>query len=451
LLQLDPHATIVLTKCLHGDSMKERLTAGKVATYKHEGDKSQSFDWDTEVSGFGVRATKISLRNPNGSKAYIFQGRFNRRPLRLTIGDVNVWSLGDARAEARVFQTQIDQGKDPREIKALTIAADVAVKKARIFAQKDVELKGVMTLKALCIAYCHGLKVKGKLKSATDSLSAFNCHVFTSEFAECPAKEISSKAISQIIRKVFESGKERTAGITRNYLSAAYNAAIKAPYDPQASEALILFGITSNPTTIIPRIPVKRGKRHLSTQELRAYLLALSDSSVDVLLKVHLISGTQRIAQLARIKESEYKSAIGSMELLDCKGRRLQPREHIVPLASRGIAIVESMPKGRDRFFSSNARDAGKRVSEISKAMGQEPFDIGDLRRTCETMLAEMGFSKDLRGQLLSHGIHGVQDDHYDKYEYLKEKRNILTAWESKLEEIMHGELSCINEIAFGA
>ena len=149
------------------------------------------------------------------------------------------------------------------------------------------------------------------------------------------------------------------------------------------------------------------------------------------------MSGTQRIAQLARITEHDYKSEIGAMELLDPKGRREEPREHLVPLAPKGLALVQAMPKGTKQYFYSNAREAGKRVSEISKSMGENSFDMRDLRRTCETMLAQMGVSKDLRGQLLSHGIHGVQDQVYDKYEYLPEKRHILTLWESKLDTIL--------------
>lgn len=430
---MDTHPTVTKPS-------KTRLTAGKVSTRTHEGHASQSFLWDTEVLGFALRFTKPSKRNPNGGKTYVFQGRFNGQTPRITIGDANVWTLEDARAKARSFQIEIDNGNDPREVKAQSIASDVAIKKARAHAKKEQELEGDLTLRALCKTYCDGLHAKGKRKSATDSLSAFNCHVFTTAFADLPAKKITSKDISQIIRKVFESGKKRTAGILRNYLSATYNAAIKAPYDAQAPSAFLPFGITVNPVIVIPSIPVNKGERHLSVAELRAYLLALTDSPVDLLLKVHLYSGTQRIAQLARIKESDYKPAIGSIELLDAKGKRVKPREHLVPLAPKGMAIIESMRKGRNKFFYSNAREAGKRVSEISKTMGLESFDIGDLRRTCETMLAEMGVSKTLRGRLLSHGIHGVQDEHYDKYQYLKEKFNTLTAWESKLDEIIAKE-----------
>jgi len=55
-------------------------------------------------------------------------------------------------------------------------------------------------------------------------------------------------------------------------------------------------------------------------------------------------------------------------------------------------------------------------------------FTLGDLRRTVETRLAADGVSESVRGQLQSHGLGGVQARHYDRYEYLKEKREALEA-----------------------
>ncbi len=62
--------------------------------------------------------------------------------------------------------------------------------------------------------------------------------------------------------------------------------------------------------------------------------------------------------------------------------------------------------------------------------MGGEPFDLRDLRRTAETHLAKIGVAQDIRAQLLSHGISGVQARHYDQHGYEKEKRATLERWE---------------------
>ena len=40
-----------------------------------------------------------------------------------------------------------------------------------------------------------------------------------------------------------------------------------------------------------------------------------------------------------------------------------------------------------------------------------------------------MGISKDLSAQIQSHGLGGVQDRHYDRHEYMDEKRRVLKAW----------------------
>ena len=412
--------------------MRLRLTTGKVANYKNDGKSSQSFLWDSDVSGFGIRAT-------SGKTAYIYQGRFNGSPLRITIGDTTVWTIEDARAKARSYQAQIDVGRDPREIKKQNIAKDMATKEARALAAKEKALLGQLTLRALCQAYCDDLRSKGKIKSANDTLSAFRVHVFNSQYADVPAKAVTSKDISQIIRKVFAAGKERTAGILRNYLVAAYNTARKAPFDPKASAALIPFDITTNPAQVIATIPVKRGDRYLNEKELKRYLKALTNTPVDQLLRMQLFTGGQRISQLARAKPTDYQAPTGTLRLLDPKGRRNTAREHFIPLASKGQALIKRMTKGDEQLFASNEREAGARASQIAKEMGGEGFDLGDIRRTCETMLAGLGVSKEIRAQLLSHGIGGVQDAHYDRHGYIEEKRKALKLWETKLGEIEKG------------
>lgn len=54
------------------------------------------------------------------------------------------------------------------------------------------------------------------------------------------------------------------------------------------------------------------------------------------------------------------------------------------------------------------------------------PFTMGDLRRTVETRLAEAGVSLEVRAQLQSHGLGGVQSRHYDRADYLVQKRGAL-------------------------
>jgi hypothetical protein len=84
-------------------------------------------------------------------------------------------------------------------------------------------------------------------------------------------------------------------------------------------------------------------------------------------------------------------------------------------------------------------------VSEVSDAMvaaneSREPFQLRDLRRTLETLLASLGVSRDVRGQVQSHGLGGVQNRHYDRHEYLAEKRATLALLEAQLARLRTAE-----------
>lgn len=85
---------------------KVRLTPERIRALQ-PGER-QSFLWDTEAPGLGVRVT------PGGAKAFIFQAKLSGATVRLTIGDVSAWTLDSARREARRLRMLIDQGIDPR-------------------------------------------------------------------------------------------------------------------------------------------------------------------------------------------------------------------------------------------------------------------------------------------------------------------------------------------------
>ena len=124
------------------NSTKTNLTIGKVSSYQYQGKGSQSFLWDSKVSGLGVRVTKPSKLNPVGDKKYVFQSRLkNKESIRLLIGNPNAVTLEDARAKAILYQNQINDGRDPREIISQAIASDMASKQARAKAKQEKELQ----------------------------------------------------------------------------------------------------------------------------------------------------------------------------------------------------------------------------------------------------------------------------------------------------------------------
>uniref|UniRef100_A0ABX1PS53 DUF4102 domain-containing protein n=2 Tax=Aromatoleum anaerobium TaxID=182180 RepID=A0ABX1PS53_9RHOO len=415
---------------------------------------------------------RLTMRaRPSGTKSFIFKATLNYKAIRITIGSADAWTIEAARDEARKFQRWIDDGLDPRdvlrELEEARAADEAAAKVAQETAKRAADERSRYTLRALCDAYTGHLERIGKGKSAAATRSAFKCHVFTHEaIAAAPAREVTSHQIAAMVRKVREAGKERAAGILRSYLSAAFNAAKRAPFDSAMPADLIAFNVEHNPVDNIPAIAVQAGNRTLSADELRGYIKALGDELPGQALRLALLAGGQRMAQLLRAKVSDYDADTATLRLWDGKGKRQSAREHLLPLAPKAAALAAGLVARAKEREQKRAKDAGKepgdvggmwlfsthgkvamtfttpgkRAAEISAGMKCEPFDLRDIRRTCETLLAGMGISRDTRAQLLSHGISGVQAAHYDRHAYTDEKRAALVAWEARLDAIEKGE-----------
>ena len=60
-----------------------------------------------------------------------------------------------------------------------------------------------------------------------------------------------------------------------------------------------------------------------------------------------------------------------------------------------------------------------------------------DLRRTVETRLAGLGIAREIRDRVLSHISGGVGPKHYDRHDYLAEKRAALTRWNDALAAVL--------------
>ncbi len=87
-----------------------RLTAGRIANFACSPTKSQAFLWDTEAPALALRVT------PTGRKTFVFEGRLNGATIRINIGTLADWPIGEARAKAQGLKMLVDSGTDPREL-----------------------------------------------------------------------------------------------------------------------------------------------------------------------------------------------------------------------------------------------------------------------------------------------------------------------------------------------
>jgi len=134
---------------------------------------------------------------------------------------------------------------------------------------------------------------------------------------------------------------------------------------------------------------------------------ALGDGIIDQSLRLALLAGGQRMAQLLRARVGNWDHGI--LRLWDDKGRRISAREHLLPLGPKGAALVDQLVVRAKEHASEHAQKKGepidpnpslflslrgvrvvattpgKRLVEIAEHLGCPPFNLRDVRRTVET------------------------------------------------------------------
>ncbi|MBN8511192.1 MAG: tyrosine-type recombinase/integrase, partial [Burkholderiales bacterium] len=311
------------------------------------------------------------------------------------------------------------------------------------------------TLADMLAAYVATL---GERPAARDARIMFRLHVADAfpALARQQAATVEPEQARDVLAKLIEAGKGRTAAKLRAYLRAAYATAMRARFDPKTGGAFAAFGVRTNPIEPLPALTEysRALDRALTLPELRAFwrrLEAQPACAARDFVQCLLLLGGQRPAQLLRVTRADVDLTGGTVTLFDPKGRKrsANPRPHVVPIVAEALPLIErrallcagpSAP-----LFSATGKvalrdgTASRLVRMLVAAMAaaaeleQGPFAMRDLRRTAETHLAALGVSKDVRAHLLSHGISGVQAAHYDRHSYLPEKRAALELWARRL------------------
>ncbi|MBB5542455.1 DUF4102 domain-containing protein [Paraburkholderia fungorum] len=432
------------------------LTERTVAAAIQEARKTGEQRWVHESRGRGQGALSLKI-SATGTASWYFRYALDRKnryfPLGLYGDQADRLTLASARircGEAAARRQEITDGDLHSDERARLIGEqerkDQEVR-AKAAAEAEALLKVKFTLKALMDAYIGYLENAGK-SSADDVRRLVTLHVYGAfpDYSSAPARDLTRQQATEIFRKLVEAGKGRTAGKVRAFLHAAYELALGIEGDAAAPSTMEGFEIEFNPIAATRSLTQfnRVGHRHLSTSEFRSFWTRLSemDSAAADAARVGVLAGGQRIAQLLRGTSLDYDLDVDVLTLFDGKGRRRVPRRHDIPLPPTAAAIVRkrigaiSSEADDRRIFGTTVPDTvGDVVAEISAEMvkskeAMAPFGWTDLRRTVETLLIEeLRVSKDLRGQILSHGLGGVQDRHYDRANYIRQMRPVLVQW----------------------
>lgn len=402
--------------------MADKMKLNKTNLDKLEAtDGKRRIVWDSGIQGYGVRVM------PTGVKTLFFQARFKGEVIRVTIGRYagTAPSAEQGRKRAGAINNDIANGIDPRPEKKEAEAA---------------------TFGDMLTGYADLLDAKGK-KSARLVRNQIIADVQKAQpkLWKKRAAEIDLDDCIKVVAKVHDRGKLRQADKIRSYIRSAFTEAIKARGNVNAPAKLRNMNIKMNPARDMVKVEgsSQARDRALSLAEFQAYWTRVKELPEPgrSIMMLHVLTGGQRIQQLCRATLHDIDRDTQTLTLLDYKGRRAEPRRHVIPLLPEASACIERITGAGEYVFSCdggispiNGKYISERVDKIRDAMKAAKelegghFTPGTIRATIETRLAAKPYrvGSDVLAQLLSHGLGGVQARHYQHHNFNDEKLEAL-------------------------
>ncbi|MCY9843802.1 tyrosine-type recombinase/integrase [Vibrio caribbeanicus] len=399
--------------------------------------------WEqNRARGMGSLGVKVS---PNKSKIFYFRYYINGQRKFIALGPFPILSLVDARELAKNYGLQVKSGLDPRE---------EMEKESRAQEKVQREESQVGTLDQLFKAYTAQMKKEGK-RTYQQVYEALVRNVFPLISKDTKAKNATTHDFRNVLAVMIRRGAVTQSNRVRSYLLAAYNYGLFHDNDPANFIDEAKFGITHNPIAAIPKqkYAERVGEHYLSHTEIHQLFHDLDQvfdrfrmgHSMRNLIQLCFYLGGQRPYEIISSRwdaiDWEQKTFLITADLSKNK------KPHLVPLTDTALMILQrqqAQSPASDFIFPHRFENESMRTDSLSQSITRyrdatpliRPFVARDIRRTCKTLMGELGISKELRDRLQNHALNDVSSKHYDRYEYLPEKRRALEAWEKKLNEI---------------
>ncbi len=430
------------TALLHGVVVRKiKFTAGRVEEFACESGKSQSFLWDTASPGLGLRVTA------NGAKSYIFQGKLNGSTIRLTIGDPRTWDIAKAQAEARRLKVLIDNGQDPRKVKADALAAEKAARDAQeaaVVAEQEKRLRESVTLGDVWSEY-----IDDRIATREKGWSSHHIAAHRKIIQEGgqprkrspkptkagPLWSLSKLRLIELTTERIEAWAKEEAKIRPSSARLAWRL-LKAFMNWCASHKTYSSLVNTNPTkSARTRESLGKEKRRhdvLQREMLQSWFDAvrkIGNPVISAYLQVLLLTGARR-EELAALKWAHVNFQWGSIKLSD----KVEDFR-MVPLTPFVAQLLTKLPRRNDYVFSSPTSKSGRiaepRIAhnEAVAAAGLPKLTLHGLRRSFATLSEWIETPKGIAAQIQGHAPQGVREQNY-----IRRPLDLLRVWHVKIE-----------------
>lgn len=420
---------------------KVKFTAGRVESFRCKGGKIPSFLWDSVAPGLGLRAA------PAGGKSFVFQAKLKGQVIRITIGAPETWTIVAAQAEARRLKVIIDNGQDPRQVKADRLAAEQAerdVKAAEAEAAQTEAQRQGLTLGEVWPLYVDARKSKwsaghlqnhmtltaigGEPKRRGKGLTVAGPMAALMPLA---LADLTSERVAAWLKK---EATERPTNAAQSY--RLLRAFIRWAADSPAYRGIVAAEAysASKVREAIPKAQAADGDG-LQREQLPTWFDAVGKIRNPVIagyLQALLLTGARR-EELAGLRWADVDFQWRSMTIKDkVEGTRTIP---LTPYVSH---LMTTLPRRNEFVFSSPSSASGyieePRIAHTKAlaAAGLPHVSLQGLRRSFGTLCEWVEMPSGISAQIMGHKPSALAEKHYRR-----RPLDLLRKWHINIETWM--------------
>lgn len=398
----------------------------------------------TEIPDAGQPGLYLVVQ-PSGSMSWAFRYRHAGRPRKLTIGpfvlgEDATFTLAKAREAAQEASRIVSDGRDPAEVREEEKAQAPELQPVTVDLVGDVLDEFVK----------RHVKKKNRESTQTNTIAFIDKRI-RPEWKDRDTRSISKRDVVKLLDEIADEGAPESAARVRAILSKFFNWAVDRD----------IVDVSPVPKGSTAKQGASR-ERVLTDDETRLVWLACDKVGwpFGPLVKLLLLTA-QRRNEVAHAELKEFTLSGNDQQWVIPEERTKNGKEHVVPLSALVLQVIEALPKVGKKFLLSTTGETP--VSGFSKAKSiidaemlamakkaaaergldpeevmLEPWTFHDLRRTAASGMARLGFPVHVVEAVLNHqsgSIKGVAKI-YNRYQYLDEKREALTAWAEYVQRI---------------
>jgi integrase len=418
---------------------KVNFTAGRIENFKCEAGKKQSFLWDAISPGLALRAT-------TGAKAYVFQAKLGGETIRIKIGSPDTWTIPAAQAEARRLKVIIDNGQDPRQIKADGLAAEHAAREAKAAEAEALQTearRASVTLGEIWPLYLEARKAKWSDGHYNDHVSmasmggankkrgkGITAPGVLSALMPLPLSELTAHKIAEWLQ-VESTNRPTSAALSFRLLRAFVGWAADMPVyrgivPVEAFTARIV-------RDALPKGEAKEGDS-LQREQLPEWFKAvkhIGNPVISAYLQGLLLTGARR-RELSGLQWADVDFQWRSLTIRDkIEGTR------VIPLTPYMAHLLTNLPRRNEWVFSSPAAKDG-RIAEpryahgdALKVAGLPHVSLHGLRRSFGTLCEWVEVPSGISAQIMGHKPSALAEKHYRRrpLDLLRKWHDTIEAW----------------------